>query len=204
VKESGTDCERVLSLSHGDRIMASLITRAREIWNALRRTVNADSEEDEIAWSTSQEVIPPCRTLELAEDRFDVETEFITPPQSPEHIVESTSITAIRRTPQEIQRNRAAALARRSQVIAQGDKEIYNLFSRLEQAEQSRNGLSIAQCEAVFRQVTTDYVGREGPVPPSQSKVNPRLSTTIIPSGQHSPCITIRHDSKCVPFQPQV
>ena len=95
-----------------------------------------------------QEVIPPHRMLESAEDTFDVETEFITPPQNPEHITKRTLITAIRRTPQEIQRNRAAALARRSQVIAQGDREICNLFSRLEQAKQSRNWPSIVQCEA--------------------------------------------------------
>jgi hypothetical protein len=114
VKESGANCERVFNLSHGNRIMASPTTRARAIWNVLRGMVNVDSEEDEIAWGTSQEVIPPHRTLESAEDRFDVETEFITLPQSLEHIIERTSITGIRRTPQEIQRNRAAVLARRS------------------------------------------------------------------------------------------
>jgi hypothetical protein len=96
------------------------------------------------------------------------------PPQSPKHIVERESITAIRRSPQEILRNKAFALTRRERSVAKEDSEVSNLFTQLDPAEYKKIKLSLAQCEAIFKEVkevTSDYSSGEGPIP--QSSLNP-------------------------------
>jgi hypothetical protein len=102
-----------------------------------------EEEEDDIAWGTLQESIPARRLIELIVETEELELEFVTPLQSLEYRAERESITAIRRTPQEIQRNRSLALTRRNQLVARKDKEIYNLFAQLEQVEQTHRKPSI-------------------------------------------------------------
>ena len=184
-----------------NRAMASLERKAKTIWDTLQRT-RVGAEVDEIAWGTSQEWIPQRRAL--VEDTLGVaEEEYVTPPQSPEHIVERVSITAIRRTPQEIQLNKEIALARKalSQPLESTEgSEIKNLFEEFERSETSillSNTLvrpSVDQCIAVYKQVTSDFNGREG-TPPTNllSHRRPMPTVTYIPGPIGEPGITIRH-----------
>ena len=184
-----------------NRAMASLERKAKMIWDTLQR-IRVGAEVDEIAWGTSQERIP--RRRELVEGTLEAtEEEYVTPPQSPEHIAERASIIAIRRTPQEIQINKEIALARRalSQPLESTEgTEIRNLFEEFERSETSilRSNTqvrpSVDQCIAVYKQVTSDFIGREGTPPINLLAYRcPTPTVTYIPGRIGEPGITIRH-----------
>ena len=192
-----------------NRAMASLERKAKTIWDTLQRT-RVEAEVDEIAWGTSQERIPQRR--ELVESIPEAtEEEYVTPPQSLEHVAERASITAIRRTSQEIQSNKEVALARRALLQPLEDTEgteIRNLFEKFERSETAilrSNTLvrpSVDQCVAVYKQVTSDFTGREGNPPVNLlSHRRPMPTVTYIPGLVGEPGITIRHSPQSGPSE---
>jgi hypothetical protein len=116
----------------------------------------------------SQEVIPRQKVKEVCEE----EVEFVTPPQSPEHLAERASISAIKRTPLEIQHNKEQVLSRRAsklslpeeRELAIGGSEQFSLPERTLAGRTSRQALPMTGGErnllSWFEQASASTVNR--------------------------------------------
>jgi hypothetical protein len=151
------------------------ITRARGIWETLRRSIFEPKERE---------------SGEAVED-------FVTPPQSPEHLAEKTLNLAIKRDSREIQRNKEQVLARKANKLFLpdngGERDLLSWFEQALLDSTSRNP-DPQQCLAVYKQVTSDFMGL-AEVPTRGLGRTLVLLSTYIPASDSSPGVTIHHIS---------
>jgi hypothetical protein len=123
------------------------IARARNVWEALRRSLPEGSEETLVG--TSQEVFLRQRETQLLEG----EDEFVTPPQSSEQLAGNVVTTVNRHGPVEVQENLERHLAgrRSKQSIEEGrEKNLLSWFETVSSSVVSRSP-DPQQCLAVYK-----------------------------------------------------